>query len=72
MSLGLTNVWVASVELGSGVRARDAGGEVRTIRILIVDDHKPFVEAVQAALESAGVSVVDIVSRHRLARVRDT
>jgi two-component system nitrate/nitrite response regulator NarL len=36
---------------------------VRTIRILIVDDHKPFVEAVQAALETAGVSVVDVVSQ---------
>jgi two-component system, NarL family, nitrate/nitrite response regulator NarL len=36
---------------------------VRTIRILIVDDDKPFVEAVRAALEDAGESVVDIVSR---------
>ena len=36
---------------------------MRTIRVLIVDDHKPFVEAVQAALENAGVSVVDVVSK---------
>jgi two-component system nitrate/nitrite response regulator NarL len=63
MSLGLINVWVACVERASGVRARDTSGEVRTIRILIVDDHKPFVEAVQVALETAGVSVVDVVSQ---------
>jgi two-component system, NarL family, nitrate/nitrite response regulator NarL len=63
MSLGLINVWVASVERRSGVGAPDTSGGVRTIRILIVDDHKPFVEAVQAALESAGVSVVDVVSQ---------
>lgn len=36
---------------------------MRTIRILIVDDHKPFVVSVQAALENAGVSEVEVVSQ---------
>ena len=54
MSLRSTNVWVASIERESGVRARDASGGVRTIRILIVDDHKPFVEAGERIADTAG------------------
>ena len=34
-----------------------------TIRILIVDDHKLFADAIRVALEKVGVSVVDVVAR---------
>ena len=40
---------------GSDVRARDAGGGVAAIRVLIVDDHKLFADAISPALQRQGI-----------------